>query len=101
MRIEVAYARPDRQFLIALDLPEQATVNDALVASDLRTLCPELAEGEWVVGVWGQVEKSPQSRQLQPGDRVEVYRPLTVDPMEARKARAEKVRQQRAKQTAR
>lgn len=100
MRIEVAYARPDRQFLIALDLPEQATVNDALVASDLRSLCPELAESEWVVGVWGQVEKSPQSRQLQPGDRVEVYRPLTVDPMEARKARAEKVRQQRAQQIA-
>lgn len=97
MRIEVVYAGVDRQFLLELELPEAATVSDAVAAAKLQAFCPELAVGEWVLGVWGQVEKSPHTRQLIAGDRVEIYRPLTIDPMAARKARADKVRQQRAK----
>lgn len=97
MRIEVVYAGVDRQFMLELELPDTATVSDAVAAAKLQALCPELAVGEWVLGVWGQVEKSPQTRQLIAGDRVEIYRPLTIDPMAARKARADKVRQQRAK----
>lgn len=96
MRVEVAWARPEQQSLLSLDLPEGSTVSDALAAARLMQPCPELLAPDLVVGVWGQVEKSPQARQLQTGDRVEVYRPLTVDPMAARKARADKVRQQRA-----
>ncbi|MES3041450.1 MAG: RnfH family protein [Pseudomonadota bacterium] len=95
MRIEVAYARPDQQYLLSLDLPAGSTLSDALAAAGLAEHCPELAGGEFVVGIWGQIEKSPKTRLLQAGDRVEVYRPLTVDPMVARKARADKVRQQR------
>ena len=95
MRIEVAYARPDQQYLLALDLPAGNTVSDALAAAGLAEHCPELASGEFAVGIWGQIEKSPQTRLLQAGDRVEVYRPLTVDPMVARKVRADKARQQR------
>lgn len=96
MRIEVAYARPDQQYLLSLDLPAGSTLSDALAAAGLTEQCPELAGGEFAVGIWGQIEKSPQTRLLQAGDRVEVYRPLTVNPMVARKARADKVRQQRA-----
>lgn len=99
MRIEVAYARPDQQYLLTLDLPAGSTVSDALAAAGLAERCPELAGGDFVVGIWGQIEKSPQTRVLQMGDRVEVYRPLSVDPMAARKARADKARQQRAHQT--
>lgn len=96
MRIEVAWAHPDQQYLLTLDLPERSTVSDALAAARLMQPCPELSSADLVVGVWGQIEKAPQTRQLQAGDRVEVYRPLLIDPMEARKARADKVRQQRA-----
>ncbi len=96
MRVEVAWARPDQQCLLALDLPEGSTVNDALAAARLMQPYAELSAPDLVVGIWGQVEKSPQTRQLQAGDRVEVYRPLLIDPMTARKARADKVRQQRA-----
>jgi len=97
MRIEVAYARPDRQFLLELELPEGATLSDAVTAAKLHEQCPELSTDGLTVGVWGQVEKSPESRKLKAGDRVEIYRALTIDPMAARKARADKVRQQRAK----
>lgn len=99
MRVEVAYARPDQQYLLSLDLPAGSTISDALAAADLAAHCPELAAGDYAVGIWGQVEKSPQTRQLQAGDRVEIYRPLSVDPMTARQARADKARQQRARQS--
>lgn len=98
MRIEVAYARPDRQYLLTLELPAGSSVTDALVAARLSEQCPELAAGLFTVGIWGQIEKSPQARQLQAGDRVEIYRPLSLDPMAARKARADKARQQRTRQ---
>lgn len=98
MRVEVAWAAPDQQTLLVLELPEGSTVNDALAAA--RSAQPDrLPQADnLIVGVWGQVEKSPQTRQLVAGDRVELYRPLLIDPMEARRARADKVRQQRARQ---
>lgn len=96
MRIELAWANPDRQCLRVLDLPEGSTVSDALAAARAGHILPDGLAMEAVVGVWGQVEKSPQTRVLQAGDRVELYRPLRIDPMAARKARADKVRQQRA-----
>lgn len=96
MRVEVAWAQPHQQHLLSLELPAGSTVSDALRVAMQRLPAPELSAADRVVGIWGQVEKSPETRQLQAGDRVEVYRPLLIDPMAARKARAEKVRQQRA-----
>lgn len=96
MRIEVAWAWPDQQNLLSLELPEGSTVNDALAAARAVSPCPALSAPDLVAGVWGQVEKSPHLRRLVAGDRVELYRPLLIDPMAARKARADKVRQQRA-----
>lgn len=97
IRVEVVWARPEQQSLLTLDLPEGSTVSDALAAARLVQPCAELSADDPVVGVWGQIEKFPQVRQLVAGDRVEVYRPLLIDPMEARRARADKVRQQRAR----
>jgi len=94
MRIEVAWASPDQQHLLTLDLPEHSTITDALAAAHQQQ--PALSAAGLQVGIWGQVEKSPETRKLQEGDRVELYRPLLIDPMTARKARADKVRQQRA-----
>ncbi len=96
MRVEVAWALPDQQHLLSLELPEGSTLSDALAVARLQLPRSALPASDLAVGVWGQVEKSPQTRQLQAGDRVEVYRPLLIDPMAARKARADKVRQQRA-----
>lgn len=90
LKCEVAYARPDRQFVSSVQLPEGGTARDALVASGLIASCTELDPGTAVFGVFGRVV-SPDHR-LKDGDRVEIYRPLKVDPKTARRARAKSTR---------
>ena len=62
-----------------LHLPSPATVADALQAAGLTV------QDGWVCGIWGRV--CAASTLLHPGDRVELYRPLTVDPKVARRER--------------
>ncbi|MDX1481733.1 MAG: RnfH family protein [Woeseiaceae bacterium] len=82
MRIEVAWASPDSQLLVAVDLPDGATVADALTAArDASSDMPDWADRP--VGVWGRVV--PTDAALRDGDRVEVYRQLLIDPREARR----------------
>jgi putative ubiquitin-RnfH superfamily antitoxin RatB of RatAB toxin-antitoxin module len=85
-KCEVAYARPDRQFVTTVQLPDGATARDALLASGLLENCVEIDPGTAVFGVFGRVV--PPEHRLQEGDRVEIYRPLQVDPRTARRARA-------------
>ena len=85
LRCEVAYARPDRQWLIAVVLPDGATALDALRASQLVAQCHEVVPERAVLGVFGKVVGADY--RLRDGDRVEVYRPLESDPREARRAR--------------
>ncbi len=91
MTIEVAYARPDRQWLLSLQVPTGATARDALLASGLLAECPELQIGEPVLGVWSR--KVDDDDRLEPGDRLEVYRPLVADPKTARRQRAARQRE--------
>lgn len=97
MRIEVAYARADRQWLLALEVEPGATAHAALLASGLLAECPELQTGEPVLGVWSR--KVAPDTVLEAGDRLEVYRPLRADPKTARRQRAE--RQARARRALR
>ncbi len=85
--MEVAYAEPERQFLRRVELPAGATVADALRASGVEA---ELAvdAGQLDVGVWSRPVR--RDRALQDGERVELYRPLRIDPKEARRRRAER-----------
>jgi uncharacterized protein len=69
---------------VALHLPPGSTVADALAASGLLQRHAELAASP-AAGVWGR-EQAPTHR-LRDGDRVEIYRPLQVDPKEARRLR--------------
>lgn len=87
MRVTVAYALPDEQFEEQLELPDGACVADALAAvADLPPFTG-LDLSTVPVGVFNQVV-SERSHVLEPADRVEIYRPLTVDPMSARQQRA-------------
>ncbi|MEL0028747.1 MAG: RnfH family protein [Perlucidibaca sp.] len=93
LTIEVAYALPDRQWLERLSVPEGSSLLDALRCSSLWQQWPELAPAEaLLVGVWGRGERQPAERRLRNGDRIEIYRPRTNDPKEARKVRAARVR---------
>ena len=84
MRIQVAIARPERQEVIELELPEGSTVADALAAVG-HANAPS-------VGIWSRACK-PEAP-LREGDRVEIYRPLIVDPKAARQRRVDKTRRE-------
>jgi putative ubiquitin-RnfH superfamily antitoxin RatB of RatAB toxin-antitoxin module len=86
--VEVVHAAADRQWLQTLQLPANATVSDALRLSQIATQFPELDLAQCALGIFGRVV--PADRMLEPGDRVEIYRPLMVDPKEVRRLRAAK-----------
>jgi putative ubiquitin-RnfH superfamily antitoxin RatB of RatAB toxin-antitoxin module len=83
--VEVAYARPDEQVLISIELPEGATVEQALIMSGIKERFPEIDIATAKVGIFGKL--SSLSASLRDGDRVEVYRPLIADPKVQRKRR--------------
>ncbi|HUQ25949.1 MAG TPA: RnfH family protein [Burkholderiales bacterium] len=77
MRVEVVHARPEGAQIVEVRLPDGATVGDALAASGLK--------GNQV-GIFGK--RVSTDTRLKEGDRVEIYRPLNLDPKEARRRRA-------------
>jgi hypothetical protein len=93
--VEVAYAQPEKQLVVALRVPAGTTLFDAAVQSGIVEHFPGLDLAGASMGMFGKLEKSPRSRIIQDGERVEIYRPLLTDPKEARKARAAKVREQK------
>jgi uncharacterized protein len=95
INIEVAYALPDEQILLALEVPGGSTVLDAVQISGLVARFPAISRAETRFGIFGKIEKEPALRRLKAGERVEIYRPLLIDPKEARKARAAKAKAKR------
>ncbi len=83
LAIEVVFALPDEQRLASVSLPDGATVQDAIDASGLVTRFPDESIDSMQVGVWGRVVDREHA--LKDGDRVEIYRPLLLDPREARR----------------
>lgn len=90
MQVEVAYARPDKQRIISLDVPEGTTVAEAARLSGIVEMFPEIDLAEIDMGIFGKVVKKPGEQTLREGDRVELYRPLKIDPKQARLNRAKK-----------
>ncbi|WP_438396197.1 RnfH family protein [Caballeronia sp. DA-9] len=91
LSIEVCYALPDGEGAVrALSLAEGATVQQAIDASGLLAMFPEIDLGMQKVGVFGKIQ--PLDAMLADHDRVEIYRPLKVDPKVARQRRVEKTR---------
>ena len=88
IRVEVAAAWPELQVLIPLELPIGATVGEAIERSGLRERFPALEIRDDRVGVFA--EKRSLGDRLRDGDRVEVYRPLKIDPRTARRQKAGK-----------
>ncbi len=86
IRVEVAYARPDEQAIIPVEVPEGATLEQAIVQSRIQERFPEIQLNTAKVGVFGKLGKL--SATVRAGDRVEIYRPLLADPKEVRKRRA-------------
>lgn len=92
--VEVAYALPDRQNIIELQVEPGTTAKQAVEQSGIAGEFPEIDINKDPMGVFAQVlgtKGLPPADQyrLEPGDRVEIYRPLIADPKEVRKQRAE------------
>jgi putative ubiquitin-RnfH superfamily antitoxin RatB of RatAB toxin-antitoxin module len=92
MRCTVSYALPQQQWVWAVELPPGADVAAALAAAAAQ-LTPADAQqvgvSTWrlaTVGIFGRI--CDRSFLLAEGDRVEIYRPLAVDPKESRRERA-------------
>ncbi len=86
MRIEVVYATQSAQKIIELSLDQDSTVQDAVRKSGLCEIYADIELGVTPVGIYA--ERVQYDTVLRDGDRVEIYRPLEVDPMEARRLRA-------------
>ena len=87
MRVEVVYATTARQIVKALILPAGSNVEAAIRASGLLEEFPEIDLGVNRAGIFGEIVGLDES--LEGGERVEIYRPLIVDPKAARRLRAE------------
>ena len=96
IRIEVVHATPERQYAARLVLPAAATIDDALDAVVRDGALAQVDLANATVGIWGRVVVD-RRHVLRDGDRVEIYRPLAVDPKEARRKRSVGTAQRRGR----
>ena len=88
--VTVAYATPDQQLEIPLEVEESCTVVVAIKRSGILKRFPEINLAEVQVGICSK--RVALDTNLRDGDRVEIYRPLVIDPKQARLLRAKRVR---------
>lgn len=84
--VEVVYALPAKQWSKRIALRQGATVREAIERSGLLGEHPELDVSNLMVGIWNH--RSTLDAAVRADDRIEIYRPLTADPKEARRRRA-------------
>ena len=93
--VEVAYALPNKQLIKALEVPRGTSAIEAVRLSGIDADFEELSLDQSLqLGIFGKVVKGEQA--LQAGQRVEIYRPLQVDPKEVRKRRAAEAKELRS-----
>ncbi|RON95200.1 RnfH family protein [Pseudomonas fluorescens] len=97
IEIEVVYAAVDRQALRTVSVKEGATVRAAVLVSGIGSEFPELNLAECPLGIFGKAVADPDTRVIQAGDRIEIYRPLLADPKEVRRLRAAKAAEAKAR----
>jgi putative ubiquitin-RnfH superfamily antitoxin RatB of RatAB toxin-antitoxin module len=93
--VEVAFALPEHQAIVPLQVPAGTTALEAAKRSNIVEQFPGLVLDEGSrLGIFGHVVAGTQA--LRHGDRVEIYRPLQADPKEVRKARAARAKARRS-----
>ena len=90
IRVEVAYALPNKQKILALDVDEGTVVSEVVRQSNITEHFPELDITVAKLGIFGKSVRKPDEQLIKIGERVEIYRELTVDPKKARENRAAK-----------
>ncbi len=95
IRVEVAFATPEKQVILEIEVEEGCRVEQAIVASGIESHFPGVDMNDAAVGIFSR--KASRDDVLQDGDRVEIYRPLLADPKEVRREMAERKKAQSAK----
>ena len=86
INIELVYIQADSQNVIKSEVEAGSTIESVITGSGLLECHPEIDLARNKVGVFSVIR--PLDYQLNEGDRVEIYRPLRIDPKEARRQRA-------------
>lgn len=84
--IEIIYALPHAQVLRKFNVLAGCTVRQALIRSEMLNQFPEIDFKRNRLGIFGKFVQLDTL--LQPYDRIEIYRPLIIDPKDARRTRA-------------
>ena len=100
--VEVAFATPSKQLIVPLTVPVGTTAYQAAVLSNIKDEFDEIDLDAMPMGIFSKLldgKGRPTAKEyvLQIRDRVEIYRPLTIDPMQARLNRAETSKKKAAK----
>ena len=91
MQVEVVYATAEQQWLLAVEVAPGTTLREAVRLSGIAEQVPGLDVDACPLGIFGKVVNEAAQQTVVEGDRIELYRPLLVDPKEVRKQRAAKV----------
>ena len=83
--LEVAYAKPDKQVIVSVEVEQGCTIEGAIQQSGIIDQFPDIALDKSKVGIFGKLSKL--TAEVKSGDRVEIYRPLIADPKEVRRKR--------------
>jgi uncharacterized protein len=85
MNVGVCYAEADRQLWMRLEVPDDSTVEEAIKLSGVLKLYPDINLGIQKVGIFGKIATLETT--VKEGDRVEIYRQITVDPQTVQRRR--------------
>ena len=92
INVEVAYALPDEQKIVSLRVEEGCSAYEAVIRSKIAEYFPEIDPDTMPMGIFGKAIRDPHNEVLKEGQRVEIYRPLIIDPKTARANRAAKLK---------
>lgn len=91
--VRVVYALPDRQEIVDVPLERSMTVTEVVARSGLIERFPEIATRPLACAIYGR--PTGLTQHVRPGDRIEILRPLTIDPKENRRRAAARARAKR------
>ncbi len=86
--VQLCFTTGQKEILLELNIRQGLAIKDVIVMSKLPEICPEIDFSQCKLGIFGKIKHIETV--LQAGDRIEIYRPLTADPMEARRRRSKK-----------
>lgn len=92
IEIEVVYALPNKQSLLAVKVDEDCNIETAIAQSGILAMHDEIDLSVNKVGIWNKAKKL--SEMVKAGDRIEIYRPLIADPKAVRAKRAQKAKEE-------